>query len=201
MTIFFGGENMLKAVFGSCPQVKTLDFLLSTYDGHFNKTQIANGAEISRPTLNNFIDKFQKYQILTQVDENKFELNTSSEIVKSFAKANLLLADIEAYNQTKNNSFNKIKYSEEELDDIMDNLFDDEIDLSEEEYQEKIAKEEEILVKKKEYENLKIIKTTKNSENQQIYSTMTNETNNKKQYNRTINLFKQHTNYIILGQI
>lgn len=146
---------MLKEVFGNCPQVKTIDFLLATYDGHYNKTQIANGAKISRPTLNNFIDRFLKYNLLKKVDEHTFELNNDSEIVKLFGKANLLLADIEADIQSKNRTIEKIEYTEEELDEIMDELFDDEYELTEDEYQEEIAKKEQILVNKKEYFLLK----------------------------------------------
>jgi hypothetical protein len=144
---------MLKAVFGSCPQIKTMDFLLATYEGHFNKTQIANGAKISRPTLNKFIDNFLKYNLLHKIDDNTFELNNDSDIVKLLAKANILLAEKESKIIAKNNSYQKIEYTDEELDKILDDLFDEEDDMTEEEYQEKIAKEELILLNKKDYEN------------------------------------------------
>lgn len=141
---------MLKAVFGKCPQVKTMDFLLSTYDGIFNKTQLANGSEISRPTLDKFIDNLVKYGLVNEVAENLFELNENSEVVKLFGKSNLLLAEISADIQLKN-PINHEKYSDDEIDGILSDVFDED-DLTEEEYQEKIAKEEDILVKKKNHE-------------------------------------------------
>lgn len=144
---------MLKILFGKCPQVKTLDFLLSASEGKFNKTQLANGSEISRPTLDNFIDDFIKYGLVNKVEDNYLMLNMESEIVKSFARANILLAKTEAEIQSKLHTPQKVEYTEEELDELMDDLFDEE-DLTEDEYQEKIAEQEEILVNKKEYEQL-----------------------------------------------
>ena len=144
---------MLKILFGKCPQVKTLDFLLSTSEGKFNKTQLANGSEISRPTLDNFIDDFIKYGLVDKVGNNYLMLNRESEIVKSFARANILLAKTEAEIQSKLPSPQTAEYTEEELDELMDDLFDAE-DLTEDEYQEKIAEQEKIWVNKKEYKQL-----------------------------------------------
>lgn len=144
---------MLKILFGKCPQVKTLDFLLSASEGKFNKIQLANGSEISRPTLDNFIGDFIKYGLVNKVEDNYFMLNMESEIVKSFARANILLAKTEAEIQSKLHTPQKVEYTEQELDELVDDLFDEE-DLTEDEYQEKIAEQEEILVNKKEYEQL-----------------------------------------------
>lgn len=144
---------MLKILFGKCPQVKTLDFLLSTSEGKFNKTQLANGSKISRPTLDNFIDDFIKYGLVKKVENNYLMLNMESEIVKSFTRANILLAMEEAEIQSKLHTPQTVEYTEEELDELVDDLFDEE-DLTEDEYQEKIAEQEEILVNKKEYGQL-----------------------------------------------
>jgi hypothetical protein len=144
---------MLKILFGGCPRVKTLDFLLSVGEGNFNKTQLANGSEISRPTLDKFIDDFIKYGLVKKDENNHIMLNMESEIVKSFAKANILLAMREAEIQPELDIPQEVEYTEEELDELMNDLFDEE-DLTEEEYQEKIAEQEEILVNKKEYEQL-----------------------------------------------
>lgn len=144
---------MLKILFGKCPQVKTLDFLLSASEGKFNKTQLANGSEISRPTLDNFIDDFIKYGLIKKVENNYLTLNRESEIVKSFARANILLAKTEAEIQSKTHTPQEVEYTEEELDELVDDLFGDN-DLTEDEYQAKIAEQEEISVNKKEYEQL-----------------------------------------------
>ncbi len=146
-------KKMLKILFGKCPQVKTLDFLLSASEGKFNKTQLANGSEISRPTLDNFIDDFIKYGLVNKDENNYLMLNMESEIVKSFTRANILLAMAEAEIQSKLHTTQTIEYTEEELDELVDDLFDEE-DLTEDEYQEKIAEQEEILVNKKEHGQL-----------------------------------------------
>ena len=114
---------MLKTVFGNCPQVKTIDFLLSTYDGHFNKTQIANGAKISRPTLNKFLERLLEFEIITRMDGNFFELNNDSEIVKLIGKVNILLLEMEIEKESNKNAYEKNKYSQEEIDDWVDGLF------------------------------------------------------------------------------
>ncbi|MDL2246781.1 winged helix-turn-helix domain-containing protein [Methanobrevibacter sp. OttesenSCG-928-K11] len=142
---------MLNEVFGNCPQIKTMDFLLSTYSGQFNKTQLAKGSNISRPTLDNFIDDFIKYELITKTND-LYELNEKSEVVKLFEKANILLADMEMKIQKNSFTHEIDNCSDEEFGDWLDEAFDNM--LSEEEYQEKIEKKEEILVNKKEYEYL-----------------------------------------------
>ena len=71
---------MLKKVFGNCPQIKVLDFLLSSSNKYFNKSQIAIASEISRPTLDNFIDNFIEFDLLKKT-KHGYELNSKSEVV------------------------------------------------------------------------------------------------------------------------
>jgi hypothetical protein len=138
---------MLKKVFGNCPQVKVLDFLLSSSNKYFNKFQIANGSEISRPTLDNFIDDFLEFGLLKKSNQG-YELNINSELVKYFIKANLLLANTEIDLQKDN--FNLGNYSDDELNDLLEDIFEDDID-----YEKRIGNNEEILVNKQEYKDLK----------------------------------------------
>ncbi|MDR2544898.1 MAG: hypothetical protein LBD03_05060 [Methanobrevibacter sp.] len=138
---------MLKKVFGNCPQVKVLDFLLSSSNKYFNKFQIANGSEISRPTLDNFINDFLEFGLLKKSNQG-YELNVSSELVKYFIKANLLLANTEIDLQKDN--FNLGNYSDDELDDLLKDIFEDDID-----YEKRIGNNEEILVNKQEYSELR----------------------------------------------
>lgn len=42
---------MLTHIFGECAQVKLIDFLLSHPWSDFSKTELAEGADIARPTL------------------------------------------------------------------------------------------------------------------------------------------------------
>ncbi|MDR2544900.1 MAG: hypothetical protein LBD03_05070 [Methanobrevibacter sp.] len=138
---------MLKKVFGKCPQVKVLDFLLSSSNKYFNKSQISKLSEISRPTLDNFINDFLEFGLLKKSNQG-YELNISSELVKYFIKANLLLANTEI--DLQKDSFIQENYSDEELDDLLKDIFEDDID-----YNERIENNEEILVNKQEYKDLK----------------------------------------------
>ena len=47
---------MLVEIFGNYPQIKVLDYLLMNPFGKYTKQQIAVGSEISRITLNTFIN-------------------------------------------------------------------------------------------------------------------------------------------------
>ncbi|GAA5818873.1 MAG: conserved hypothetical protein [Methanobrevibacter sp. CfCl-M3] len=138
---------MLKKVFGNCPQVKVLDFLLSSSNKYFNKSQIANGSEISRPTLDNFINDFLEFGLLKKSDQG-YELNISSDLVKYFIKANLLLANTEI--DLQEDIYNLRNYSDEELDDLLKDIFEDDID-----YEKRIENNEKILVNKQEYSELR----------------------------------------------
>jgi hypothetical protein len=141
---------MLNKVFGNCPQVKTMDFLLSTYGGTFNKMQLAKGSKISRPTLDNFIDDLMKYNLIIKTKDS-YELNEESEIVRLFGKANMLLADMEMKIQKKDFIPKNDKCTDDEFDEWVDESFDNA--LSDEDYQKNIEMEEEILVNRFDHEN------------------------------------------------
>ena len=49
-------DYMLNEIFGDYPQIKVLDYLLMNPFAELSKLQIAVGSEISRITLNKFID-------------------------------------------------------------------------------------------------------------------------------------------------
>ena len=66
---------MFKEIFGNCPQVKVIDYMISTPFSQHTKQQIAVGAEISRSTLNNFIDELVDIEILT-CKNSKFSRKT-----------------------------------------------------------------------------------------------------------------------------
>lgn len=54
------------------------------------------GSEISGPTLDNLIDDFIEYRFVDKDENNYLMLNRESDIVKSFARANILLTMKEA---------------------------------------------------------------------------------------------------------
>lgn len=145
---------MLKKVFGNCPQIKVLDFLLSSSNKYFNKSQIAIASEISRPTLDNFIDNFIEFDLLKKT-KHGYELNSNSEVVKYFANANAFLARNQLELESKSENSSSINYSDEEIADLLDNVFDEDFDNENLAHEETIENSEEILVNKKEYSELK----------------------------------------------
>lgn len=107
---------MLTEIFGNYPQIKVLDYLLMNPFGKFTKQQIAVGSEISRITLNNFIDEILEKNILIKDNNSRFFLNLDSPIVK------ILNSSLD--------EFNKIEMDKqmENLDEPFDVLSDEELD-------------------------------------------------------------------------
>ena len=95
---------MLIEILGKCPQIKVLDYLLSNPFESYTKQQIAIGAEISRSTLDKFIDKLLENKILI-LKNSKYELNFNSEIVKKLDA----LQEYLAKKNLKNNHHMKLK--------------------------------------------------------------------------------------------
>ncbi|WP_407381731.1 hypothetical protein [Methanobrevibacter sp.] len=91
---------MFKEIFGNCPQVKVIDYLMSTPFSQHTKQQIAVGSEISRSTLNNFIDDLVDIEIIT-FKNSKFSLNPKSNIVKGLMKISEELVEKEYQEQLK----------------------------------------------------------------------------------------------------
>lgn len=91
---------MFKEIFGNCPQVKVIDYLISTPFSEHTKQQIAVGSEISRSTLNNFIDDLVDIEIIT-FKNSKFSLNPKSKIVKGLMEISEELVENEFQKQIK----------------------------------------------------------------------------------------------------
>ena len=73
---------MLVEVFGEYPQIKVLEYLLSTPFVEHTKLQIAVGSDISRITLDKFINKFLNNEILIK-EGNKYLLNLKAPLVQN----------------------------------------------------------------------------------------------------------------------
>jgi hypothetical protein len=114
---------MLKKVLGNCPQVKVIDFFLSSSNRYFNKSQIAEGSEISRPTLDRFIEDFLEFNILKK-SNNGYELNFKSDFVKNLTLANNSLINTQL--ESEKDKIEVVEYTDEELDDFLDDVFEDE---------------------------------------------------------------------------
>lgn len=120
---------MLSEVFGKCPQVKSIDFLLAHPFYDYTKKEIAQGSEISRMTLNNFIDTFLEFDILVK-EEGKYSLNKNSNIIQIMNQLQEELSNMEAEKQIATFSEDPIKLSDDELDQFLD-VNEDEIEFDE----------------------------------------------------------------------
>ena len=111
---------MLDEILGDYPQIKVIDYLLMNPFAELSKLQIAVGAEISRITLNKFIDDLTDKQLLIKNNNSKYRLNLQSPIVVNL---NRLLDELnklaieEAMNHA-DESYDEL--SDEEFDEIFD---------------------------------------------------------------------------------
>ena len=74
---------MLTDILGSHPQIKVIDYMLACPFEEFTKQQLAVGSEISRSTLDKFIDDFLEYGLLVKKN-SKYVVNSKSEFIKDF---------------------------------------------------------------------------------------------------------------------
>ena len=116
------------------------------------KLGIAYGAQISRVTLNSFIKTLEELEILVK-DGTNYKVNLNSKIVKTLIKTQITLAELvmEHDMEHKKDILGDV-LSDEEFERFMNN-FEYEVDIDGE--LEKLEENEEILVKTKEYEDLK----------------------------------------------
>lgn len=76
---------MLSDIFRKHPQIKVIDYMLSCPFQKFTKQQLAVGSEISRLTLDKFIDDFIEYGLLVK-NNSKYIVNVKSEFIQNFFK-------------------------------------------------------------------------------------------------------------------
>ena len=108
---------MLDEIFGDYPQIKVIDYLLMNPFAELSKLQIAVGAEISRITLNKFIDDLTDKQVVIKNNNSKYHLNLQSPIVVNL---NMLLDELNklALEEAMN-------HADESYDIISDGEFDE----------------------------------------------------------------------------
>jgi len=79
-------KSILLEIFGETPELKVIDFLIGNNIFDYTKTEIANGAGISRPTLYKFWEKLVKSGLLIKTRKinrtQLFKVNTDSIIIK-----------------------------------------------------------------------------------------------------------------------
>ncbi|PWB88395.1 hypothetical protein [Methanobrevibacter thaueri] len=108
---------MLDEIFGDYPQIKVIDYLLMNPFAELSKLQIAVGAEISRITLNKFIDDLTDKELVIKNTNSKYHLNLQSPIV---VKLNRLLDEL-----NKLAIEEAINHADESYDTVSDDEFDE----------------------------------------------------------------------------
>ena len=103
---------MLDEILGDYPQIKVIDYLLMNPFAELSKLQIAVGAEISRITLNKFIDDLTDKQLVIRNINSKYHLNLQSPIV---VKLNMLLDEL-----NKMAIEEAMKHADEPYDELTD---------------------------------------------------------------------------------
>ena len=108
---------MLDEILGDYPQIKVSDYLLMNPFAELSKLQIAVGAEVSRITLNKFIDDLTVKQLVIKNTNSKYHLNLQSPIV---IKLNMLLDEV-----NKMGIAEAMKYADEPYDELSDEELDE----------------------------------------------------------------------------
>ncbi len=118
---------MLVDILGKHPQIKLIDYMLSCPFEDFTKQQLAIGSEISRSTLDRFIDDFLEYELLIKKG-SRYVVNFKSIYIKEL---NVMLNDMtkrEIEKQLKLPREDFRQYSDEELDELFSDI-PDEVDI------------------------------------------------------------------------
>lgn len=124
---------MIKDILGNHPQIKVIDYMLSCPFQEFTKQQLAVGSEISRSTLDKFINDFLEYELLCKKG-SKYVINSKSEFIKDFFSINDKLVKIEIEKQLQLPEEKSDELTDEELDDVL-NEIPDEVDLDKLEFE------------------------------------------------------------------
>lgn len=124
---------MLSDIFGKHPQIKVIDYMMSCPFQKFSKQQLAVGSEISRLTLDKFIDDFIEYGLLVK-NNSKYIVNVKSEFIQNFFKISNNLVKLEIKKQEKllEEEFDEITIRE--LDEFLSEI-PDKIDLDKLEFE------------------------------------------------------------------
>lgn len=142
---------MFEKIFGKYPQVKVINYVLTNPEREYTKSQMAVGANISRVTLDSFINELENLDILFK-NGSTYQVNTDSKVVRTLIKTQITLAELVMNHELKYNT--KIigdSLSDEEFDKFMDS-FDYEINLEDE--LDKIENSDEFFITKQDYDNL-----------------------------------------------
>jgi len=89
---------MLTKIFGNSPQVKVIDYLVAHPWAEFSKTELADGAQITRPTLYKLLDNLLAEDLVIETKKvgntQLYQTNRKSLVIKYISSLQGLLADI-----------------------------------------------------------------------------------------------------------
>ena len=110
---------MLNEIFGDYPQIKVIDYLLTNPFAELSKLQLAVGSDISRITLNKFINDLISKQLIIQTSNSKYRLNLKSPII---IKLNMFLDELNKMAITEALTYDEDydELTDEELDKLLD---------------------------------------------------------------------------------
>ena len=114
---------MLTKIFGECSQVKLIDFLVTHPWSEFSKTELAEGAQIARPTVYKLLDKLLAENIIITTKKvgniQLYQTNRNSPVIKHISSLQELLANMEIEKQKKSFKEEPVELSEEKLDEML----------------------------------------------------------------------------------
>lgn len=116
---------LLTKYFGNCPQTRVIDLLVSHPWSEFTKSEMAEGANIGRPTLYKFFNELLEDDLIEPVrkigNTQLYKVNYNSPVIKAISECQRKLADIEAEKQ--------VEIYEEEIDELDDDTLDELMDM------------------------------------------------------------------------
>lgn len=114
---------MLTKIFGDCTQVKLIDFLVAHPWSEFSKTELADGAQIARPTVYKLLDTLLAENMIIKTKKvgniQLYQTNRKSSVIKHISSLQGLLADMELEKQKKSFTEKPVEWTDEELDEFL----------------------------------------------------------------------------------
>lgn len=114
---------MLTKIFGDCSQVKLIDFLVSHPWSELSKTELAEGAQVARPTVYKLLDKLLAQNLIIKTKKvgniQLYQTNRDSKVIKHISSLQGFLADMELEKQKKSLKEEPIELTDEQLDEML----------------------------------------------------------------------------------
>ena len=117
---------MFEDIFGSCPRVKVINYILIGPELEYSISELAFGSGIAKSSLDSFIDEFISKGYLIKHGE-KFRVNTHNEYMNILSRTQIELADVASI-EASEDFIEDSPLSNNELDEIFDEEYHFDID-------------------------------------------------------------------------